>query len=183
MTTAATVMAAHIEIEAPAMNCELRWYALYTSANHEKRVSEQLSVRNVEHFLPLQTCVRKWKDRKVKLDMPLFPGYVFVRVALRERLRVLQLPGAACLVGFNGVPAPLPSDEIETLRTSLLQDIRVQAHPYLTAGQRVKLTSGPLAGLTGILVRRKGSTRFVISVDLIQRSVAVEIDEAEFSAA
>ena len=186
MTAAVANIAIHTGTEAPVLpvlGCELRWYAAYTSANHEKRVSEQLSVRRIEHFLPLYASVRRWKDRRVKLDIPLFPGYVFVRMALRDRLQVLQVPGVACLVGFNGVLAPLPTGEIEALRATVVEGVRVQTHPYLAMGQRVRLRSGPLAGLTGILVRQKGRTRFVISVDLIQRSVAVELDEADLVAA
>src|SRR5437016_7105380 len=91
--------------ELPAEYDVAQWYAAYTSANHEKRVSEQLGMREVEHFLPLYPSVRQWKDRRVKLDMPLFPGYVFVRMALRDRLQVLQVPGVARLVGFDGTPA------------------------------------------------------------------------------
>src|SRR4029077_1760360 len=89
------------------------WYAAYTSANHEKRVAEQLARRSVEHFLPLYDSVRRWKDRRMKLKLPLFPGYVFVRLALRDRLQVLQVPGVVKLVGFNGAPAELPQKEME----------------------------------------------------------------------
>jgi len=186
MATAAALIATHTGSEKPVfpvVDCALRWYAAYTCANREKRVSEQLNVRRVEHFLPLYSSVRRWKDRKVKLDMPLFPGYVFVRMALRDRLLVLQIPGVARLVGFNGTPAALPADELEALRASLVQGVTVRPHPYLTVGQRVSLRSGPLAGLRGILVRRKNGARFVVSVDLIQRSVSLEIDEADLSAA
>jgi transcription termination/antitermination protein NusG len=161
---------------------EALWYAAYTSANHEKRVSEQLGVRKVEHFLPLYASIRRWKDRRVKLELPLFPGYVFVRMALRDRLQVLRVPGVARLVGFDGAPATLPAEEIEALRTSLGSAVRAAPHPYLTAGRRVRVQSGPLAGMTGILVRRKGVARFVVSVDLIQRSVAMEVDEADLVA-
>src|SRR5438445_1345345 len=163
--------------------CESRWYAAYTRSNHEKRVSEQLGLSRVEHFLPLYTSMRRWKDRRIRLDMPLFPGYVFVRMALRDRLRVLQVPGVARLVGFNGTPVALPPDEIEALRASLVEGVKAQPHPYLVVGQRVSLRSGPLAGLSGILVRRKSGARLVVSVDLIQRSVALEIDEADLAAA
>jgi len=162
----------------PTRYCEARWYAAYTSANHEKRVSEQLGVREVEHFLPLYASLRRWKDRRVKLELPLFPGYVFVRTALRNRLQVLQVPGVVRLVGFDGAPTALPEDEIETLRTSLRDGLRAKPHPYLTVGRRVRVQAGPLAGLTGILLRRKSGARFVVSVDLIQRSVAVELSEA-----
>jgi len=163
----------------PMSFCEPLWYAAYTSANHEKRVSEQLGVRKVDHFLPLYPSVRRWKDRRVTLELPLFPGYVFVRMALRDRLQVLQVPGVARLVGFDGTPAVLPAEEIETLRTSLGNGVRAEPHPYLTAGRKVRMQSGPLVGLTGIMVRRKSGARFVVSVDLIQRSVAVEMDEAD----
>src|SRR5216684_6899964 len=98
---------------------EPHWYAAYTSANHEKRVALQLGQRSVEHFLPLYASVRRWKDRKMQLQLPFFPGYVFVRLALRDRLQVLQVPGVAKLVGFNGTPAALPPEEIETLRRGL----------------------------------------------------------------
>jgi transcription antitermination factor NusG len=156
--------------------CEQRWYAAYTSANHEKRVTEQLAVRSVDHFLPLYQSVRRWKDRRVKLQMPLFPGYVFVHLALRDRLQVLQVPGVAKLVGFNGTPAALPDEQIKVLKAGLAGGIRAEPHPYLTAGRRVRVKLGPLAGMEGILVRRKNAARFVISLDLISRSVAVEVE-------
>lgn len=165
----------------PAAWLEQRWYAAYTSANHEKRVAEQLVVRDVEHFLPLYASVRRWKDRRVALELPLFPGYVFVRVALRERLGVLQIPGVARLVGFGGVPAALPEEEIDTLRASLESGMRAAPHPFLAAGRRVRVHKGPLAGLQGILVKRKNRARFVVSVELIQRAMAVEIDEADLA--
>jgi transcription antitermination factor NusG len=162
-----------------AAHCEKRWYAAYTSANHEKRVAEQLVVRDVEHFLPVYESVRRWKDRRVTLQMPLFPGYVFVCMALRDRLRVQQVPGVAHLVGFDGTPAALPDEEIEALRASLESGVRAEPHPYLTVGRRVRLKSGPLAGMPGILLRRKGNFRVVISIELIQRSVAVDVDAVE----
>ena len=158
---------------------ETLWYAAYTSANHEKRVAEQLGVRAVEHFLPLYESVRRWKDRRVRLQMPLFPGYVFVRLALRDRLQVLQVPGVAKLVGFNGLPAALPEEEIAALKAGLADGVRAEPHRYLTIGRRVRVKSGPLAGMKGILTRRKNGERFVISVELIQRSVAIEVDGLE----
>lgn len=163
----------------PRSFSEPLWYAAYASANHEKRVAEQLSARDVEHFLPLYASVRRWKDRRVKLELPLFPGYVFVRLALRDRLQVLQVPGVAKLVGFNGSPTALPQEEIAALRTSLANGVRADPHPHLAAGRRVRVKSGSLAGLEGVLVRKKNSTRFVISLDLIMRSVAVDIEGSE----
>lgn len=155
--------------------CEENWYAAYTSANHERSVASQLGVRGIEHFLPTYSSVRRWKDRRVTLSLPLFPGYVFVRMALRDRLPVVQVPGVARLVGFNGAPTPLRSEEIEGLKRGLVSGVRAEPHPFLTAGQRVRVRSGPLAGTEGILVRRKNLERFVISLELIQRAVAVEL--------
>src|SRR5712664_1366848 len=102
---------------------QLRWYAAYTCANHEKRVREQLEQRSVEAFLPVYETLRRWKDRRMRLQMPLFPGYVFVRMALVDRLQVLQIPGVAKLVGFSGTPTALPEGEIEALRTSLASGV------------------------------------------------------------
>jgi len=169
-------------VELPAEYRVARWYAAYTSANHEKRVAEQLGVREVEHFLPLYESVRRWKDRRVTLQLPLFPGYIFVHMALRDRLKVQQVPGVARLVGFDGTPAELPEREIEALRRSLDGGLRAEPHPYLTVGRRVRLKNGPLAGMQGLLLRRKGNFRVVISIDLIQRSVAVDADVADVEA-
>jgi transcription antitermination factor NusG len=160
----------------PAGYRETRWYAAYTSANHEKRVAEQMGLRGVEHFLPLYTSVRQWNNGRVTLQRPLFPGYVFVRMTLRERLRVQQIPGLARLVGFDGTPAALPDEEIETLRISLASGVRAEPHPYLSVGRRVRITAGPLAGREGILKRWRSSLRVVLSTELIQRSISVEID-------
>lgn len=163
----------------PVEYCEARWYAAYTSANHEKRVAEQLGVRGVEHFLPLYASARRWKDRRVTLHLPLFPGYVFVRVALRDRLRVVEVPGVARLVGFDGSPSALPDQEIGALRSGLESGVRAEPHPYLTVGRRVRLMSGPLAGITGVVLRRKGRFRVVISIESIERSIAVDTELAD----
>ena len=159
---------------------EPHWYAAYTCANHEKGVTQQLERRSVECFLPLYESVRRWKDRRVRLQLPLFPGYVFVRLALRDRLQVLEIPSVVRLVGFDGHPTPLPIEEIETIRTCLARRQLMSPHRYLRRGQQVRLLSGPLEGLTGTVVRQKNRTRFVISLELLMRSVAVEIDSADF---
>jgi transcription antitermination factor NusG len=162
----------------PAIS-EPRWYAAYTCANHEKRVAELLGVREVEHFLPMYSSVRRWKDRRVELNLPLFPGYIFVRLAMRDRLQVLQTPSVVRLVGFGGQPAAMPDQEMKALRQGLMHEMRIEPHPYLKVGHRVRVKSGPLQGLDGLLVRKKNVSRFVISLDLIMRSVAAEIDVAE----
>jgi transcription antitermination factor NusG len=182
---ASTVENAEISLAKPTFYPALeayiqpRWYALYTCANHEKRVAKQLEERAVEHFLPLYDSVRRWKDRKVKLELPLFPGYVFVHLALQNRLGVLQVPGVARLVGFGGLPVALPDQQLEALRAGLKGDFCAEPHPYLVVGRRVRITRGPLQGTEGILIRKKGSFRVVLSLVLIMRSVAVEVDTAD----
>jgi transcription antitermination factor NusG len=158
---------------------EPHWYAAYTRAQHEKRVAAELGMREVEHFLPLYSSVRRWKDRRVQLELPLFPGYVFVRLALRERLRVLQIPSVVRLVGFNGQPAALPDTEMEIMRSGLSQSLRAEPHPFLTVGRRVQIIGGAFAGLQGVLRRKKSGMRVVVSLGLIQRSVAVDVDIAD----
>ena len=158
---------------------DIHWYAAYTRANHEKRIAQELVRRSVEHYLPLYESVRKWKDRRVRLQMPLFPGYIFVRLALRDRLRVLEVPGVARLVGFHGQPTPVPEEDLEAVRTCLAGHRRVEPHRYIQRGQRVRVISGPLTGLSGIVVRQRNSTRFVISLELLKRSVAVELEAAD----
>jgi transcription antitermination factor NusG len=158
--------------------CGERWFAAYTCSNHERRAASHFKMRAVDHFLPVYRSERHWKDRKVRLDLPLFPGYIFVRLAADARLRVLEVPGVVRLVGFNGQPYPLPESEIESLRRGVLNDARIVPHLYLQAGSRVRIVGGPLEGTEGILVRRKNVHRVVLSLDLIARSVAVEVDLA-----
>jgi len=158
---------------------ELNWYALYTCPRHEKCVAQQIEQRSISCFLPLYRSVRRWKDRRKELELALFPGYVFVRIALADRLRVLQLPSAVRLVSFNGQPAALPEAEIDGLRQRLSRGVCVEPHPYLRVGRRVRVCGGPMQGLEGIIVRRKDRCRVVFSLDLIMRSVAVEVDESD----
>jgi transcription antitermination factor NusG len=160
-------------------HAEVNWYALYTWPRHEKSVAEQIKQRRISCFLPLYRSVRRWKDRRKELDLALFPGYVFVRIAPRDRLRVLQLTGAVRFVSFNGHPAPLPDGEIEALMNALASGVRAQPHPYLTVGRRVRIRYGPLARSQGILLRRKDRFRVVLSLDLLRRSVDVEVDESD----
>lgn len=163
----------------PDAYVEPRWYAAYTSANHEKKVATELGRRSVEGFLPLYNSVRRWKDRRVQLELPLFPGYLFVHLALRDRLRVLQVPGVVKLVGFGGLPVALPDQQVEALRAGLNGQLSAQPHPYLTVGRRVRIVRGPFQGAEGILVRRKGVFRIVLSLEAILRSIVVEVDVAD----
>jgi transcription antitermination factor NusG len=155
------------------------WYAAYTCARHEKKVVQQLEQRGIQSFLPLYHSVRRWKDRRKELDLVLFPSYVFVRLSLADRLRVLQLPSVVRFVTFNGEPAALEGGDIEALRSGMAQCMQPEHHPYLTVGRRVKVVHGPFSGAQGFLVRWKNSSRLVISIDAIMRSVSVEIDEAD----
>jgi transcription antitermination factor NusG len=152
------------------------WYAVYTSPRHEKQVQKHLGHRHVEHFLPVFRSTHRWKNGcKAQVELPLFPGYVFVNIARSERVRVLDVPGVLSFVGPKGEPARLSDTEIETLRSGLhLQ----KCEPYrgLAIGQKVRINAGPLQGLEGTLVRNGNGLRLVITVDLIQQSVAVELD-------
>lgn len=159
-----------------------RWYAIYTSANHEKRVGQQLSERQIENFVPLYESSRRWKDRRVTLQMPLFPGYLFVRLALRDRLSVVQIAGVARLVGFNGTPTALAEEEIVALQTGLRSGMKAQPHPFLTVGRSVRVNDGPFSGLTGILIRRKGKSRVVVSIQLLRQSIAIEVPDWDLKA-
>jgi len=152
------------------------WFALYTTSRHEKRVAEHLGQREVEHYLPLYRSKRKWKDgSRVTLDLPLFSGYLFVRIERNERGRVLEVPGAvAFVIGTGGVPATLPDATIQTLRSGL-KEREAEPHPLLTAGQRARICSGAFAGLEGIVVRQKNVCRVVLTLENIMRSFSVEL--------
>jgi len=179
MTTPADETSSARALEFSSHYSESRWYAAYTSPRHEKSVAQQMEGNRIQYFLPLYQSVRRWKDRRKELDLVLFPGYVFVQLDLKDRLRVLQVPGVARFVSFNGHPAPLPDADIESLINGLAEGVRAEPHPYLKVGHRVRVKYGPLAGTQGILVRRKDKFRVVLSIDLIMRSVAVEVDEAD----
>ena len=175
LTTASVELCATLPSQPEAPD----WYALYTAPRHEKFVADQINRRGISCFLPLYRSVRRWKDRRKELAMVLFPGYVFVRVAPQDRLPVLQLPGVVRLVTFNGRPVALPEQEIELLRSRLSGTRVMEPHPYLRVGRRIRVRRGPLQGLEGIIVRMKDRCRLVFSIDLIMRSVAVEVDEDE----
>jgi transcription antitermination factor NusG len=165
-----------------AVPVEPRWYVAQTQARHEKRVAEQLENRGIDHFLPLYERVSRWKDRRVRLHLPLFDGYVFVRLVQWERLRALEIPSIVRLVGFGGLPAALPDAEIESLRDGIARKMAYEPHPYLTIGRRVRVVHGALEGSEGILIRRKNHLRVVISINLIRRSVALEVDSTDIEA-
>jgi transcription antitermination factor NusG len=169
------------EVRLPGYAAELpiepKWFAVYTNSRHEKRVAQHLTQRDIEYYLPLYKSQRKWSDgSRVTLDLPLFPGYLFVHIKRNERGLVLGVPGTLAVVGgTGGEPAPLPDAAIDALRTGL--HLRhVEPHPLLTVGQRARIRSGALAGMEGIVVRKKNSCRVVLTLEHIQRSIAVEVD-------
>lgn len=158
------------------------WFALYTTPRHEKRVAEHLDQREIEHYLPLYHCRRKWKDgSRVTLKLPLFPGYLFVRIARSERVRVLEVPGARSLVmGTGGNPAELPDPTIQALRSGL-SECEVEPYSPLTVGQRARICSGAFAGFEGVVVRQNNGCRVVLTLKEIMQSFTIDlrIDEIE----
>jgi transcription antitermination factor NusG len=154
----------------------LQWYAAYTTPRHEKHVAELLAERDIETFLPLYRAIRQWKKSvPTLLELPLFPCYLFVRVRRSARGSVLSMPGVLSIVGSPKEPWPLPHFEIEALRFGA-QMGKIEPHPYLKVGERVRITTGSMAGMEGILVRKKNQFRFILTLDAIMRSVAVEVD-------
>jgi transcription antitermination factor NusG len=156
------------------------WYAAYTCVRHEKRVVEYLKMKQVEVFLPLYKSIRSWNGRKAEVELPLFAGYVFVRLPLAERLKVLTAPGVVHLVSSQAAPLEVPEYEIKVLQDCLARANDVQPHSYLERGTRVRITDGPLAGLEGVVLRQHGRTRVVITVESIMKSVAVEVESCMF---
>ena len=161
---------------AAAQKFSANWFAAYTNSHHEKRVASHFAERQIESFLPLYATRHRWKNRcEMNLELPLFPNYVFVHIDPRERVRVLEVPGVLSLVGFGRTLAPLPDFEIEALRSGLGQR-KIEPHPYLVIGERVRIKCGPMTGMEGVLVRKKSNFRVVLALDVIMRSVAVEVD-------
>lgn len=159
------------------------WVAVCTLPRHEKRVAKVLTERQVEIFLPLYQVERQWKKRPpMLLEMPLFPTYLFARIEAMGRGSVLSVPGVLSIVGNGRQPVAVPDEEIEILRAGI-QIPSVEPFPYLTVGEKVRVKQGPLAGYEGLLVRRKGRFRVVISVELIMQSISVEVDASEVESA
>src|SRR6266581_6906197 len=136
------VVSTDLNVHAADSYLQPRWYAACTRSRHEKQVRQQLDEKVVETFLPLYESVHRWKDRRARVQLPLFPGYLFVRLALRDVLKVLEVPSVVRLVGFKGKYEPLPEHDIERLRAGLQQDLCPEPHPYLKVGQRVRILSG-----------------------------------------
>jgi transcription antitermination factor NusG len=169
----------------PAVETEAEaWYGLHTQSRHEKVVAQRLQERGVTTFLPLVTEVRRWSDRKKAVELPLFSCYVFAKFVPNraERLRVLRVDGVFGLVGARGEGAPIPDEQIDAVRHLVEAEIPWSSHPFLKIGQRVRIRSGALNGVEGVLVQRNGDRTLVISVDAIQRSLAVRVEGYEVEA-
>jgi transcription antitermination factor NusG len=155
----------------------LHWFALFVRVNHEKLVSTALRSKGFEEFLPLHRMRRRWSDRTKEIQSPLFPGYVFCRFDLNHRLPILTTPRVQAIVGNGKLPIPVEEREIQNLRLIIESQLQAERWPYLRVGQTVRIEQGVLDGLEGVLVATKKPHRVVVSVELLQRSVAVEIDE------
>jgi transcription antitermination factor NusG len=152
------------------------WYAIYTRHKHEKTVAQILASKGLETFLPLYATAHRWKDRTKLLSLPLFPCYVFLKGGLDRRLDIVTTPGFYSLVSSAGQPLAIPPDEIEAVRRAVKSGARVDPHPFLKCGERVRVKCGALTGMEGILVRKKNLYRLVLSVEMLGKAVAVEVD-------
>jgi len=169
------------EAESPANTNSGNWFAVYVYSNHEKAIESQLRMRGVETFLPLQTVVKRWKNRvTAKVEIPLFKGYIFVKIAREQCARILEVSRVHSLVGNGREFLTLPENEIETLRSGL-RERQAEPYPYVKVGDLARIRSGPLAGMKGVVVRINNQLRVVLSIDAIERSISVQVaaDELE----
>lgn len=168
-----------LEITTPEMARQSAWYAIWTRSRHEQVVREQLERKGVEAFLPTITRWSRWKDRKKKIDWPLFPGYCFARFDPRDRLPILKCSGVVSIVSFDGELAPIPDQEIHGIQRLVQSDLLYDPCPLIREGMMVEVVHGPLRGVAGRLVRKGSHARLVLSVDLIGQAVSVEVDAAD----
>jgi len=158
---------------------DAKWYAIRTRSRHEKVAARELDAQGIPVFLPLTTSIRQWSDRRTKVEMPLFPGYAFVRVDYfsGDRVRVLRTTGVVDFVGQKAEGSSIPDEQIESIRTILIRNVPVKDHPFLNVGQRIRVRNGALSGVEGILVAVKGTRQLVISVEPIHRSLCISLDD------
>ncbi len=157
----------------------LQWFALWTRSRHEQVVREQLEQKGYEAFLPTVPRWSRWKDRKKKIDWPLFPGYCFARFDPRIRVPILKCSGVVNIVSFAAEPAPIPPVELDSIRRLVESDLQYDPCPMIHEGQLVEVVHGPLAGVVGRLLRKGAHARLVLSVDLIGQAASVEVDAAD----
>lgn len=159
------------------------WYAIRTRSNQERLSATVLAAKGYDPFLPTYRVRRRWSDRVVVSELPVFSGYVFCRFDVKKRLPILTTPGVVSLVGFGTEPAAISDSEIEAIQSVLGSGLNAAPHPFLKEGQRIRVKCGALEGLEGILLKQKTEWRMVISVTMLQRSIAVEIDREWITAA
>lgn len=164
--------------ESALADWQFPWFALQVHTRHELTVATRLRGRGYEPFVPLYQCRKSWSDRIKVVDAPLFPGYLFCRLNTVYRLTILTTPGVVQIVGYNRTPVPVDEMEISAINSMVASGLPNQPWPFPRAGERVQIERGPLRGLEGTLVEIKGAHRFIVSVTLLQRSVAVEINPA-----
>jgi transcription antitermination factor NusG len=164
------------------MSDEPAWYAVWTRSRHEQIVREQLEQKGLEAFLPTIKRWSRWKDRKKQVDWPLFPGYCFARFNGRARLPVLKCAGVVNIVSFDGDIAPIPEQEIDSIRRLVESDLQFDPCPLIREGMMVEVTHGPLKGVFGRLIRKGTHARLILSVDLIGQAVSVEVDASDVKA-
>jgi transcription antitermination factor NusG len=155
----------------------MNWYALTIKPQHEKAVAEQLQAKALESYLPLYRARRRWSDRIKTVDLPLFARYVFCRFGFEDRLKVLQISSVRSIVGFGGKPCPIPDQEIAAIQSVVGSGLPFYPWPVLRVGERVRVHEGALQGLEGILARKKTGYRVVVNMELLNRAVAVEIEQ------
>jgi transcription antitermination factor NusG len=158
---------------------EQNWFAVYTRSRHEKMVADHLSRKRVQHLLPLYRTVHRWKTRPTEVCLPLFPSYVFVCTSAEQSLQVLRTPGVVRFVGVAGRPLPIRQSEIEAIQIAIRANLGVRPQGHLAVGARVQIRSGPLQGLEGVLIRKPGSLRLVLSISLISRCISVEVRDCD----
>lgn len=168
-----------VELTSELMTEIVPWWALYTRHQHEKTVADGLLAKGFEVFLPVYESARNWKDRKKTISIPLFPCYVFVRGGLNRRHQVVTTPGVYSILCSGGQVATIPESEIAAIQRSITGSLRVEPHPFLNCGDRVRVVRGALEGVSGILMRKKGQCRLVLSIETLARSIAVEINASD----
>ena len=157
-------------------SADLQWYAVYTRSRHEKSVAARLEEKRIEVFLPLRKVLRRWKDRRKEVLMPLFSSYVFVRIPFIRKLSVLQTPGVVQILSEKGKPMSIPEDQITSIQKLVESGLSYDPYPYLKEGTLISVVRGPLSGVEGILVEKRKKHPLVLSVDLIQQSAALQVD-------
>lgn len=154
------------------------WYALYTRHQHEKTIANTLCLKGLSVFLPLYPAVRRWSGRTKLITLPLFPSYVFIETGFKRQLDILTTAGVHGFVCFGTSPALIPQSEIDSIRRVLEESVKIEPHPFIKRGDLVRINAGPLAGIEGILVRKRNWSRLILSVELLGKSVAIEVDSS-----